>query len=662
MSATDSHPVTLLLCDCLKSQTLDPEAISAATGFACSQVHTELCGAQAEQAAQALSTGNAIVCCGQEHRFFEDLAEEIGADSPLCIDLRDRAGWTDPAATASDPTPKMAALLAEATLPIPPIKTLDVESEGLCLIIGQSDIALHAAERLKDVLGLTVLLTDDTAAATDLPESRAFEVIRGRLASASGALGGFELRINALQQTRAGGRGALQASAPQDGAQTECDIILDLSGGTPLFPAHEKRDGYLRADPGSAPAVANAIFEASQLVGTFEKPLYVRHEPSLCAHSRAEQVACTNCLDACPTSAISPAGDHVTIDPMICAGCGSCAALCPSGAMIYEAPQTDFLFSRVQTLARTYLNAGGTDPHLLAVDAHGSEMIRLLARHGRGLPANVIPVEVSALNTFGHAEILAALAAGFSQVSLVPGPGTEREALDREMTLALAIAGPGRLHLLDTPDPDLLGDALYGAPNPAPWPTQVRPMGSRRQITRQAARALQPQADVIPLPDTAPYGAVLVDTQACTLCLSCVSLCPSGALGDNPDLPQLRFQEDACLQCGLCAGVCPEDAITYEPRLDLTPQALEQSILNEEEPFACIDCGTLFGSRSTIERITEKLAAHSMYQGEGALRMIQMCDNCRVNAQFHSENNPFQGAERPRPRTTEDYLSKRRDH
>ena len=38
-----------------------------------------------------------------------------------------------------------------------------------------------------------------------------------------------------------------------------------------------------------------------------------------------------------------------------------------------------------------------------------AEMIRLAARFGRGLPADVIPLEVSALAGFGHAEMLAAL-------------------------------------------------------------------------------------------------------------------------------------------------------------------------------------------------------------------------------------------------------------
>ncbi|MGB1209561.1 MAG: (4Fe-4S)-binding protein, partial [Paracoccaceae bacterium] len=71
----------------------------------------------------------------------------------------------------------------------------------------------------------------------------------------------------------------------------------------------------------------------------------------------------------------------------------------------------------------------------------------------------------------------------------------------------------------------------------------------------------------------------------------------------------------------------------------------------------------LFGVKSTVEKITEKLAGkHAMFQNPTAARMIQMCDTCRINAQYHAKDNPFQGGNRPRPRTSADYLSKRRDH
>ncbi len=647
---------TLITCDCAGSQSIEHDALAQATGQTVGPPCSALCTHQMDLAAAALTAGDAIFCCTQERRVFTELAEELGVPAPPLLDLRDRAGWSeDPASKL----PKMSALAAEAMLNAPLEKSLDVTSEGLCLILGNGDVALQAAHQLKDHLALT-LLTDPSQ---PLPDTRDFDVIGGILRTAKGALGQFEVTIDGLRQVVPGGRGDLTYTDPKDGALSQCDVILDLRGGLPLFPAPEKREGYLRADPTHPPAVAAAVLAASHMIGTFEQPLHVRTEPLLCAHSRAGQTGCTSCLDLCPTGAIMPDGDYITVDPMICAGCGACSAACPSGAISFDAPPVDFTMLRVQTLARAFLDAGGKAPRLMVHDdRNGAEMIRLSARHGRGLPADVVPMALPALAAFGHAEALAALAAGFASVSLLLGPKADRDAIETQIALARAIAGDTRVQLIDTSDPDAMSDTLYDETSPTPVASPVRPVGSRRQITRQAARALHPDTEVLPLPAGAPYGAVLVDPDACTLCLSCVSLCPSGALGDNPDLPQLRFQEDACLQCGLCANICPENAITLAPQLNLTGAALEQRILHEEEPFPCVECGSLFGVKSTIDRITDKLRNHSMFADESKLRLIQMCDDCRINAQYHSTNNPFAGKERPRPRTTDDYLNKRRDH
>lgn len=646
---------TLILCDCAGSQSIDAERISTACGAGCSRVYRALCTTELEKAADLLQSGEAIIACGQEQDAFKALAEDLGIETPGFVDLRDRAGWSDQGAQAA---PKMAALVAEALMPVQVTPAVDVLSEGVCLIAGPAHAVCDLAERLSGALAVTALITEG-----DPPMTRAYDVVTGKLVRVQGALGGFRLRIDGFRQIQPGGRGAFELTAPKDRAVSECDIVIDLTGGTPMVPAWEKREGYLRADPCDRLAVERLAFEAAQLTGTFEKPLYIRLNESLCAHSRAEKTGCSNCLDICPTGAITPAGDHVSIDPMVCAGCGACAALCPSTAITYEDPALATLLARMQILARTYRKAGGAAPRLLVHDAHGAEMIRLVARFGRGLPADVIPLELNVVSGFGHAEMLAGLANGFASVSVLCGPRTEREALDRELALAVAIAGPGRVSLLDMTDPDALSERLYMAEVKVPLADPVLPMGNRRQVTRLAAQALNPGGPVLPLPEAAPYGAVMVNTDACTLCLSCVSLCPSGALIDNPDMPQLNFQEDACLQCGICRNICPEQAITLEPQLDLSEAALGQRVLNEEEPFACIECGALFGVRSTVERIMEKLAGkHPIFAESAQARMIQMCDNCRVGAQFQATDNPFAAKERPRTVTTEDYFSRRKDH
>ncbi len=646
---------TLFLCDCAHSQKIDARSIEAGAGIACSRIHSALCTAEANAVADAIAAGDAVIACQQERARFEEIAEELEAPPPMLVDIRDRAGWSDEAANAG---PKQAALVAQALLGAPPMRTVDVVSEGRCLILGQAPVALAAAERLAEPMSVTVLLADMPE---DLPIDRRFNVVVGNLRTATGALGRFRLRIDGLRQMEPGGRGGFRFSAPRDGAESECDSILDLSGGAPLFPAHESREGYFRADPGDPNAVAGAVFEAGQTVGTFEKPLYVRIEESLCAHSRASQRGCSKCLDICPAGALSPAGDHVAVDAMVCAGCGACSAVCPSGAVSFDAPPVASLFRRMEALAGAYRKAGGAAPRLLVTDRRfGAEMVALSARFDRGLPADVIPFEVEALAGFGHAEMLAALAGGFASVDILLAPRADDRAPRRELALAEAMGGSGRLRLLDVSEPDALADALYGREAPAAPVEPVLALGSRRQVARLAARALNPADAVLPLPEGAPYGSLRVDIEACTLCLACVSLCPSGALGDNPDLPQLRFQEDACLQCGLCVRVCPENAIGLEPRLDLSDAALRQCVINEEEPCECVECGKPFGVKSTVEKIVAQLAGkHSMFAGTEAARLIRMCDDCRVNARYHSADNPFAGGERPRVRTTEDYLRDR---
>jgi ferredoxin len=189
-------------------------------------------------------------------------------------------------------------------------------------------------------------------------------------------------------------------------------------------------------------------------------------------------------------------------------------------------------------------------------------------------------------------------------------------------------------------------------------------MGGKRALIRLALDHLHDAApepvDELPLPPQAPFGAVVVDVAGCTLCLACVGACPTGALQDNPESPQLRFQEDACIQCGLCKNTCPEHVITLKPRLNFAETARRALVVKEEEPFHCVRCGKPFGTRGTVERVLARLAdKHSMFKGAAAIERIKMCDNCRVVAQFDSGTDPFAGPPRRLTRTTDDDLRER---
>jgi len=137
------------------------------------------------------------------------------------------------------------------------------------------------------------------------------------------------------------------------------------------------------------------------------------------------------------------------------------------------------------------------------------------------------------------------------------------------------------------------------------------------------------QPELIPLPSGSPLGALALDKDRCTMCLSCINACPAAALQDNPLAPQLKFIEKNCVQCGLCVKTCPEKALALVPQLRLGAQRKEPVVINEMQPYTCIRCGKPFGTLKAIEAMLGKLAGHSMFQGAAADR-LKMCGDCRV--------------------------------
>lgn len=660
-------------CSCEGTMPLDETALAEGCGGA---LHTagQLCRRELDRFRRAAATGAEItVGCTQEAPLFSEVAGESGAAERMrYTNIRENGGWSNQAEAAG---PKMAALLAAAAEPMPPVSLVAMASEGVALVYGRDETAIEAARRLADRLDITVLLTRPH----DIPPPRAtdFPVLKGTIAGAKGHLGAFEMRVDDYAQPAPSSRQRLVFGPARDGATSTCDLLLDLTGDPPLFPAHELRSGYLRADPRDPAAVERLLFEAANLVGEFDKPRYIAFTEGLCAHSRSRITGCTRCLDLCPTGAITPAGDHVAIDPHVCAGCGSCAAVCPTGAAAYALPTADALLRRLRRLLQAYAAAGGASPVVLFHDGeHGEPLIDALARFGDGLPANVMPVRVNEVTQVGPEALAALFAYGAVGARFLARgrtrhdiSGLYRTAGTANVILEALGYGANVVAVIETDDPDALRAALDRAPLgvPSPAPSGFRPAGAKRGVLELAFRELHRAApspvDLVPLGPGAPFGGLAIDVEGCTLCLACTSACPTDALSANPDRPQLRFTESLCVQCGLCAGTCPENVIALEPRLDIAAWNAGMQVVKEEEPCHCIACGKAFGTRSTIDRVIGKLRdRHWMFAGDGSearLDALRMCEDCRVEAMVRESFDPHAGPERPRPRTSEDYLRER---
>ncbi|MEP3277964.1 MAG: 4Fe-4S binding protein [Stappiaceae bacterium] len=660
---------TCLVCNCEKSMPLDANQLSRALGQPLATVHTQLCRAELPVFEKALESGEPVlVTCTQEAPLFQEVAEEIGADDQVqFVNIRENAGWSEQGADASA---KIAALLKTADFPTRPARLKSIESDGMCLIYGSGQHALDTAKLASNRLSVTLLLSDD--AEIVLPSMLDFPIYRGDITTVEGSFGTFSVSVDHYAPLMPSSRGTLNFLMARDGATSDCSLILDMSGNTPLVTGHGKRDGYKRADPGDPAAVLKAVIDLSEMVGAFEKPIYVDYNGDICAHSRSKQAGCSKCLDVCPAGAISDAGDLVAVDSGICGGCGSCYAVCPTGALDYQYPARADTIGRTQALLSAYAAAGGSNPSLLIHDeAHGTEMISALSRFGRGLPAALLPISGHAVTSFGHVELLGCLASGAQSITLLADPENRDEldgliaeaALTNHIAASMGFGEPDRINVVAERDPDAVETEIWAAAPETKVPASAFSVqGGKRDIARLVLTKLNDSSpapsELIALPAGAPYGTIEIDQAACTLCMACTSACPTGAMMDTPGEPKLRFTESACVQCSLCINTCPENALTANPRLNLTSAVMQPVTMYEEEPFHCISCDKPFATRSTIDRIKGQLAGkHTMFDNSENARLIEMCDNCRIEAQANSANDPFAAADRPRVRTTEDYLA-----
>ncbi len=657
------------------------------------KLHSSLCRREAGDFQRAIKGGGeVVVACTQEKRLFGEIGEQTeGAVSTIrFVNIRETGGWSRDAASAM---PKLAALLAQARLPEPePVPTVTFKSNGRLLIIGALQAAEQVAAAVGDVLDVTVF-----AQAGEGAQERRFPVLGGRIDSIRGWLGAFDFAwtannpidldlctrcnacINVCPENAIGldyqidmdkcqshracvkvcdAAGAIDFSRASESFSEKFDLVLDLRA-EPAFKQHAPPQGYFHAVGGVS---LQTILKLRELVGEFDKPKFFNYKQKLCAHSRNETVGCNACIEVCSAEAISSekSRQQIKVNPNLCVGCGACTTVCPTGAITYAYPRANEQGTKFRTLLSTYAGAGGKSPVvLLHSQERGQTLIEELGRAAQlkkahGIPANVIPFALWHTASVGLDLWLSAVAFGASQVAVVV---TSEEApqyidsLKAQMTIAQAIVnGLGyagtHFHLLWTStsqDLDTKLQALAQTRQQTPRQPARFSVAAEKRATLDLAidhlvehAAVRPEA--IELPATgSPFGSIGVNKDKCTLCMSCVGACPSSALLDNQDKPQLRFIEKNCVQCGLCASTCPEDAIVLQPRLLLTPERKEARVLNETQPYGCVRCGTPFGTLKGVESMLAKLSGHSMFQG-AALERLRMCGDCRVIDIYSADN------------------------
>ncbi|WP_300178351.1 4Fe-4S dicluster domain-containing protein [uncultured Aliivibrio sp.] len=511
---------------------------------------------------------------------------------------------------------------------IPP--TVSYESRGNLVIIGPTRIIVDVAEQFTDLNSITLVSTESENQAHESERTVYF----AKELSVKGFLGAFDIECVV--------NGEKVNLAKVTIGATAFDLVLDMKLDS-VMSEQVPVPGYYPVGRGY-PTLAQVLDELPGLVGTFDKPKYFRLNPDLCAHSSRGVKGCERCVDACPAGALTSEGSdqtghHIQINPYLCQGVGTCSTACPTEAISYALPEAEKTQNFAARLLANYKKEGGETP-IIAFCSDRHENFNVMAL--KTMPDHVIPVVLDEILSVGIDTWFSALVNGAAQVLFIASrrmPETIQRVLTQEVEIAQAFLmqlglEPERVQvvymealndmmLIDTPlsiiDGQLTGNK------------RERLMGALDHLAVSSIEITEIQV----MPSHAPYGTVNCETKDCTLCMSCVAVCPTRALHSDPDSPTLKFIEQDCVQCGLCVNACPEKALSMKVQMNWNKeQRQETQIMHKEDAACCLTCGKPFAPASMIEMLRVKLQGNPHFSDEASINRLYMCEDCRVKDIF----------------------------
>ena len=356
---------------------------------------------------------------------------------------------------------------------------------------------------------------------------------------------------------------------------------------------------------------------------------------------------CGLCRDSCLTEAIKIKDDEITVDTLLCNGCGACVGSCPYRAISYPSYSPEQLDEKIAGVLSDSVDGtgvialacsncsmsfseedivGGTCPDRMPVVqipclamASPWLMLRAFERGARALALVKRQDECAAGVDSGSWQESIRFVQG-----LLAGWGIEPERI-QAFTVDGDSAGITReLEQFITESAAMGSTPLQAsALTPLPGEGLILPV-----LIKEMNRRLGNPPGITVVAGKIPFGRLELDGSRCSGCGLCVIECPTEALtlssGDESSC--ILFRHDRCVACGRCADICPEKCLKLERVLEVDRLQSSEVVLFEDNLARCRCCGSIIGSQAMVRQLRLKLAA-----GEGSLAsQLELCPECKV--------------------------------
>lgn len=345
-------------------------------------------------------------------------------------------------------------------------------------------------------------------------------------------------------------------------------------------------------------------------------------DPAICQYHGRRNDLCAKCVEVCPTVAILKNDEkrELVFSHIDCIGCGACVSVCPSGALKF-ARLSQSVFCEIAKLYR------GKIPLLIA-DGEISSALNV------PLPCGVLPLGFFGAKQIDEVNLLSLIRESGSSVILCGadvGEGT-REAAELVNEISRAIYGRQAVFLAQNLSE--LSEALKLAQSSQPWEFSLNEFNlGKKEIFSKRVSAMVGEGSfgTVKSGERLKFGEVAINESSCTLCLSCVGACNTGALYADRSDNSIKLNASLCTMCNYCVLSCAEKdtmALNFSG-LKLQPEFFSYRTLAKDELFRCIECGKEFATAKAVMKIADMMSAHFADDVE-KMKTLFCCGDCKA--------------------------------